>query len=109
VSPQEPLVPREDLQAAVEARRELGPEREPEVIAAFLDRVESRLDRRLAERTPARRDDRSHEQRRFALALISVACGIPLTAIALGTSGLAALVVVWAGVVLVNLAFARRT
>jgi hypothetical protein len=107
VAPQEPLVPREDLAAVVEARLELGPEREPEVIDGFLQRVEGRLEHRLAERLPERRDYRGHEQRRFALALVSVACGIPLTAIALSTTGLAALVVVWAGVVLVNLAFSR--
>ena len=104
----EPLVPRDELRAAVEARRELGPEREQDVLDAFLERVESRLDQRIAERVPARRDYRGDEQRRLALALVSVGCGIPLTAIALANGGLAALLVVWAGVVLVNLAFARR-
>jgi Flp pilus assembly protein TadB len=103
----EPLVPREELEAALAARRELGPEREPEVVDAFLDRVERQLERRIAERSPVPRDERGFEQRRFALGLISVACGIPLTAIALGTSGLAALVVVWVGIVLVNVVFAR--
>ena len=101
-------MPREELEAALAARRELGREREPEVIDTFLDRVESRLERRIAERVPDRRDYRGHEQRRFVLAIVSVACGIPLTAIALGASGLVALVVVWTGVVLVNFAFARN-
>ena len=104
---QEPLVPREELEAALAARRELGPEREPEVVAAFLDQVQRQLEQRVAERTPARRDHRGEEQRRFVLALISVACGIPLTAISLSIGGLPALVVVWVGVVLVNVAFAR--
>jgi hypothetical protein len=105
--PQEPLVPREELEAALAARRELGPERETEVVAGFLDQVQRQLDRRIAERTPVRRDYRGEEQRRFALALVSVIGGIPLTAISLSIGGVPALLVVWVGIVLVNVAFAR--
>jgi len=43
------------------------------------------------------------------LAILSLAAGVPLTAIALATSGLVALVVVWIGIVLVNAAFARTS
>lgn len=104
---EEPVVPREELEAVLAARRELGAEREQELVESFLERVERGLDRRAAERAP-RRDYRGHEQRRFVLALASVAVGVPLTAIALAAGGLRALAVVWAGVVLVNLAFERR-
>ena len=100
---------REELSAAVEARRELGPEHERELIESFLDRIERGLERRVAEQAPARRDYGGEQQRRLVLAAVSVAAGVPLTAIALATGGLAALIVVWAGIVLVNLAFSRRS
>jgi hypothetical protein len=43
----------------------------------------------------------------FVLALVSVALGIPLTAISSATSGLPGLLVVWTGIVLVNFFYAR--
>jgi len=43
----------------------------------------------------------------FVLALVSVALGIPLTAISSGTAGLPGLLVVWTGIVLVNFFYAR--
>ena len=101
----DPLVPRDDLQAAIEARRELGAEREPELVDAFVARLERRLQERLREdATPARRDER--DRRRLALALVSLGIAIPLTGIASG-EGLLALVVVWSGIVLVNAVYAR--
>lgn len=98
----EPLVPREDLQAAIEARRELGPTHEPELVESFVARIEERLTKRPS--TPARREGREGS---FVLALVSVGAGIPLTAIALNLGGLIALLVVWIGIVLVNLGYQR--
>ena len=99
----EPLVPREDLQASIEARRELGLEHEPELIDSFVERIEQRLAKRPSS-TPARRGGREGS---FVLALVSLGIGIPLTAIALSNGGLAALLVVWLGIVLVNLGYQR--
>ena len=45
-----PDVPRDELSAAVEARRELGPESERAVIDSFLARVEATIDERVDER-----------------------------------------------------------
>lgn len=42
----------------------------------------------------------------FVLAILSLALGIPLTAIAAGTGGLAGLLIVWVGIVLVNAVYA---
>ena len=42
----------------------------------------------------------------FALAIVSLGTGIPITAIAGGTGGIAGIVAVWAGIVGVNLAHA---
>jgi hypothetical protein len=50
---------REELEATVAARRELGPAHDEELIAGFLDRIEREIDRRVdqrvAERGPTRR------------------------------------------------------
>ena len=101
--PDEPLVPRDDLHATIEARRELGPDHEPELVDAFVERIEQRLAKRPSS-TPARRGGREGS---FVLALVSMGVGIPLTAIALSNGGLAALLVVWIGIVLVNAAYNR--
>jgi hypothetical protein len=99
-----PLVPQEDLQASIEARRELGRDHEPELVESFVARIEERLAKRPSAHPTARPDGREGS---FVLALISVGAGIPLTAIALNLGGLAALLVVWIGIVLVNLGYQR--
>ncbi len=100
----EPIVPKEDLQASIEARRELGQDHEPELVESFVARIEDRLAKRQPTNVPARRQGREGS---FVLALVSVGAGIPLTAIALNLGGLVALLVVWIGIVLVNLGYQR--
>lgn len=100
----EPLVPKEELQASIDARRELGRDHEPELVESFLARIEERMAKRPPASAPARRDGREGS---FVLALVSVGAGIPLTAIALSNGGLLALLVVWIGIVLVNLGYQR--
>ena len=41
----------------------------------------------------------------FVLAIVSLSIGIPLTAIAAGTNGLAGLIIAWMGIVLVNVVY----
>ena len=96
---------REELRAALEARRELGPEREADVADAFLARIERQIDARVEARLAEKQPPDSG--RAFRLAVISLALGIPLSAIASGNEGLAGLAIAWLGIVLVNLA-ARR-
>ena len=102
--PREELVPRDEARAALAARRELGPEYEDELVEAFAEKVE----RRLAKRDRA---ELAHDEDRrgisFVAALVSLGCGIPITAIALSGGGIPALVVVWTAIVLVNIALAR--
>ncbi|MFJ2776247.1 hypothetical protein [Kitasatospora sp. NPDC087315] len=112
---------RRDLDATLQARKELGKEYEAELVDSFLSRLESRLDarldtrleRRLAERLdgsgiaerPRRRPSgRSNSK----LPLASLVLGIPLTAIATGGpgNGVMGLIVCWAGIVGVNVAAA---
>ena len=54
---------REELQAHVAARRELGPEYEPELVDSFLERVEGKLDQRYRGKA-ARRDKSTMRSRR---------------------------------------------
>ena len=93
----------EDLHAAIEARRELGAELEPHVIDAFVERIERRLDERVAPRSPAPRD-RGHET---AITIVSLLAAIPMIAIRGSIAGLPAIVAVCAALVLVDVV-ARR-
>ena len=108
-----PDLPRDDIQAALEARRELGPEMEPAVVDAFVERmeraIEARVDARLAERgrTSSVDDDRSGSPE-LVLAIVSLGISIPLTAISAATAGFLAVLVVWLGIVGVNWAHAQR-
>ena len=98
------MVEREDVQAAIEARHELGDEMEPHLIDSFVDRIEKRIDERGTGRTPAQRHGREGS---FALALASLIFAIPITGIAATHGGIAAMVVVWLGIVLLNAVYSR--
>ena len=98
---------REDASSLIEARRELGDEMEPEVIDAFLDRVEAAAEQRAAavKRKPRSSDGRGEQ---LALSIVSLGTGIPITAIAAEQGGVVGMLVVWAGIVGVNFSFSRR-
>jgi hypothetical protein len=100
-------LPRDELAAVIEARREVGKELEPQLVDGFLERVEKAIDERVDQRL-RRRGSQGEGQGRMGLAVVSLLFGIPLTGIGAGTTGLAGLVVVWLGIVLVNLAYALR-
>ena len=77
----------DELQAALSARRDLGPEYEDEVVASFLDKVGQEVDRRVDERlkaAPARSQHGPTHAQRLALAIVSLSLGtaatIPLAA-----------------------------
>ena len=101
---------RDDLTAAVGARRELGPDYEDAVLDSFL----ARLDRQMQERVDAtvaersRRTTIAREERDpgLTLGIVSVIAGIPVTAITMGTEELAGLIVAWGGIAAVNVAHA---
>lgn len=97
----EPLVPREDARASLEARRELGPAYEEELAERFAQRIEARLRER--ERAPARRNADNTN----AVTVVSIIAAIPLIAIAGGTSGPVGIAMVCVALVLINY-FARR-
>ncbi|MFF4381997.1 hypothetical protein ACIQI7_32725 [Kitasatospora sp. NPDC092039] len=114
---------RRDLDATLQARKELGPEYEDALVDSFMKRLDARInarvERSVAERIddyePRSRHDRGHPRRSgfgkrsgTGLAVTSLVIGVPLTAIAGSpeSGGFAGLVVCWAGIVGVNLAAA---
>lgn len=98
---------RRDLAATVEARRELGPAYEDDLVQAFCDRIDATIERRVDERVDhaVGRDDGGGGQH-FVLGVVSLGAGIPITAIAAGTGGTPSLIVAWVGIVGVNAAYA---
>ena len=98
------MVEREDIKAAIEARRELGGEMEPHVIDSFVDRIEKRIDERAMRRIPGQQKGREGS---FVLALASLILAVPITAIAATHGGITAMVVVWLGIVLLNAVYNR--
>ena len=97
----EPLVPRDEARAALEARRELGPDYEDELVERFAERIEARLQ----ERTPA--PARRPPDQNTGIVIVSLLASIPLIAIAGGTAGLGGVALVCLALVLVNY-FASR-
>lgn len=102
-------LPREELRAVVEARRELGPDYDPALVESFLDKLEAGIAARVRAAVDARVPERDRAKGRsdssLTLALGSLGFGIPLTAMA-GSAGLTGLLVVWGGIVAVNVVHA---
>lgn len=104
----ERVLPREELDAAVSARSELGERLEPEVIDSFLDRVETSLDARIDQRlTIQSRRGRGRTSSRAnnltARIAASLGLGIPLTAISGGIGEVPGIIAVWIGIVVLNI------
>jgi hypothetical protein len=96
----------DDVRAAAELHRELGPEYRDAVVESFLDRVGKEIDARVDRRLAAQPEP---QPRTPVLAIASVVLGIPLTAIimSLSHSGqLAELALVWVAIALINVAYA---
>jgi len=106
-----------DLRAAIEARQELGSEYDPALVEAFVERVEAQLQQRLETADKATEERRWREagdratagNRQLVLGLVSLGTGIPITAIAGSIADLPGLVVVWAGIGIVNWAHAWQS
>jgi hypothetical protein len=84
---------------------------EPAVIDAFVERVERAIDARVDDRLARRGGGapaRSGAANELALPIVSLVAAIPLTAIAGSIQDLLGILVVWIGIVAVNVAHARR-
>jgi hypothetical protein len=114
---------KKELDATLQARRELGEEYESALVESFLEKVDQRLDtaierrvrRQMAEqqmvvargaRSPRATDSWGE---RFGFGIVSLVLAVPLSAIAGSLGGMPGLVVAWLGIVGVNMAQAART
>ncbi|MFJ3672346.1 hypothetical protein ACIPSE_38410 [Streptomyces sp. NPDC090106] len=114
---------KKELNATLQARRELGEEYESALVDSFLEKVDQRIDgaverrvrRQLAEqqmvvargsRSPRPTDSWGE---RFGFGIVSLVLAIPLSAIGGGVAHLPGLLAAWAGIVGVNAFQAVRT
>jgi hypothetical protein len=102
----EPIVDREDLQAAIEARKELGSDLEPAVIDAFVERIAQRIAQRglPGQSEEALRRRRNHQKE---MVLGSMSLSIPMLVVAGIFTGLAGVLAVCAALVVIAVVSAR--
>jgi hypothetical protein len=116
-----PSLSPDEIRAAAETHRELGPDYESAVIESFLDKVGREIDVRVDARVAAWRPPSAQppapvrapsDRSAFALAICSMAFGIPLTAIAVAAGthpvGLGGVLVIWVAIAVINVFYARR-
>jgi hypothetical protein len=103
------MAERDEVEAALEARKELGAEYEPQIIDSFLERIEKRVGERRG--LPAH-VHKPPEPPGLVLPLASIGLGIPITAVALsnapGAGGVIVAIIAWIAIAIVNLAYAMR-
>lgn len=101
-----------DVRATAAAASDLGSGYHDELAASLVDKVEAELSRRREPAVPAYRPptpaSSAADGPAVAVAIISLVMAIPLTAIAAGVakSGLAGMLLIWTGIIGVNIAFA---
>jgi hypothetical protein len=100
----ERTIPRDELQAAIESRQELGAEMEPAVIDAFLERIERRLEARSGESEESLKRKREHQKE---MVLGAMGISVPLFALAAIFTGIAGVVAVCAALAVIAIASAR--
>jgi hypothetical protein len=94
---------RKDAAAALAARHELGPEYDQQLVESFADRIEAEVAKRTSGATAMPAAHRRHSDRTGIYAL-TLAFGIPLTAIAGGIGHLPGLAIAWTGIAVCNVA-----
>jgi hypothetical protein len=100
----EDAVVREELEAAIAARRELGTDMEPALIDAFVARIENRLAGRRQDEERALMRKREHQKE---MVLASMGISIPLMAIAAVFAGLAGVITVCVALAVIAIVTAR--
>jgi hypothetical protein len=101
----EDIVPRDELRAAIEARKEVGEDMEPALIDAFVERIERQLGQRSGQSEQALKRKRDHQKE---MVLGAMAISVPLFALAAIFTGLAGIIVV-CGVLAVIAIVSTRT
>ena len=102
----EPTVDRDELEAAIAARKELGAELEPAVIDSFVERLEKSIVKRDEQREKALKRQRDHQKE---MVLGAMGISIPLMAIAAIFTGLAGVIAVCVAIAVVAIVSARQS
>jgi VIT1/CCC1 family predicted Fe2+/Mn2+ transporter len=100
----EKVVPKDELEAAIEARKELGAEMEPAVIDAFVERIERRLGDRAEAGEKSLKRRREHQKE---MILGSMGVSIPLFVVAAIFTGLAGVIAVCVVLAVIAIVTAR--
>jgi hypothetical protein len=95
---------RQELQATLDARRELGGEMEPALVDAFVARIEQRIAERNEAGERALQRKREHQKE---MVLASMAISIPMLAIAAVFAGLPGVIVVCTALAVIAIVTAR--
>ena len=98
------IVRPDELQAAVEARKELGDDMEPALVDSFVERIERRLSERNEESERSLKRKREHQKE---MVLGAMGISIPLLGIAAVFTGLAGVIVVCAALAVIAVASTR--
>lgn len=103
---------RTELEAALEVRKEMGPSIEPGLVDSLAAKVEATVRRRyeaeVASRVNQQNLQGTSNAQRVTVAIISLVMAIPLTAIAGSFAGLPGMLMIWVGIVAINMALAMR-
>jgi hypothetical protein len=100
----EDIVPRDELRAAIEARKEVDEDLEPAMINAFVERIERRLERRSGQSDQASKRKRDHQRE---MVLGALAISVPLFVVAAIFVGLAGILVVCGTLAVIAVASTR--
>ena len=103
------LIRKDDVETAVAARRELGTEYEDEVVTAFLEKIERRLEERgsSAQASATALKQRRDHQREMILGAMGIS--VPLFVVAAIFTGLAGIIVVCATLAVIAIVLSRTT
>lgn len=98
------IVRPDELQAAIEARRELGADIEPALVDSFVERIERRIAERTEESERSLKRKRDHQK---VMVLGAMGISIPLLAIAASFAGLAGVIAVCTAVAVIAVVSSR--
>jgi hypothetical protein len=100
----ERVVRQDELQATIEARKELGAEMEPALIDAFVERIERRLADRGGESERSLKQRRDHQKE---MVLGAMGVSVPLLLVAAIFTGLPGVIAVCAALAVIAITAAR--
>jgi hypothetical protein len=100
----EGIVRKDELEATIEARKELGAELEPALVDSFVERIERRLAERKGESERSLKAKRDHQKE---MVLGAMGISIPLMAVAALFTGLAGVIAVCAALAVIAIAASR--